>query len=74
MKILSGHPPVLRLYTCANFQTFAVYDSLQDLGQELLPNCSIFEVHRNYKIDSLSYVKFCQEFNFEEKNAQAMFV
>ena len=50
------------------------YDSLQDLGQELLPNSSSFEVHRNYIIDSLSYVKFCQEFNFEDKNAQAIFV
>ena len=50
------------------------YDSLQDLGQELLPNSSIFEVHTNYKIDSLSYVEFCQEFNFEDKNAQAIFV
>ena len=51
-----------------------MYDSLQDLGQELLPNSSIFEVQRNHQIDSLSYVKFCQEFNFEEKNAQAIFV
>ena len=50
------------------------YDSLQDLGQELLPNSSIFKVHRNYKIDSRSYVKFCQEFHFKDKNAQAIFV
>ena len=50
------------------------YDSLQDLGQELLPNSSIFKVERNYKIDNLSYVKFCQEFNFEDKNAHAIFV
>ena len=48
------------------------YDSLQDLGQELLPNSFIFKVHRNDKIDSLSYVKFCQEFNFEDKNEQAI--
>ena len=44
-KIPGGEPK--------NFQ----YDSLQDLGQELLPNSSIFEVQRNHQIDSLSYVK-----------------
>ena len=64
----------LRLERALSEKANTSYDSLQDLGQELLPNSSIFEVHRNYKIDSLSYVKFCQEFNFEDKNAQATFV
>ena len=72
--LLCGGPPLMGAHYAGVRYLGAHYDSLQDLGQELLPNSFIFKVHRNDKIDSLSYVKFCQEFNFEDKNAQAIFV
>ena len=48
------------------YSSLQLTEILEDLGQELLPNSSIFEVHKNYNIESLSYVEFCQEFNFED--------